>query len=54
MAGLRAGVNPVAVLGLSAAAALSFFAWALLRLWLTGRETLVLLEHVWIATGAVA
>jgi Prolipoprotein diacylglyceryl transferase len=31
--------------------ATSFFGWALLRRKLTGRETLVLLEHVWIALG---
>ena len=52
-AGFRSGVNPVAVLGLSGAAALSFFVWALLRRAVTGRETLVLLEHVWVAGVAV-
>jgi len=54
VAGFRAGVNPVVVLGLSAAAAVSFFGWALLRRLVTGRETLVLLEHVWVAGAAVA
>jgi hypothetical protein len=54
VAGFRGGVNPVAVLGLSATAALSFFGWALLRRLVTGRETLVLLEHVWVAGAAVA
>src|SRR6266508_3350485 len=34
-------------------AALSFFAWALLRKRITGREVLVLLEHVWIAQAAI-
>jgi hypothetical protein len=54
VAGFRAGVNPVAVLGLGATAGLSFFAWALLRRSITGRESLVLLEHVWVAGAAVA
>jgi prolipoprotein diacylglyceryltransferase len=54
LAGLRAGVHPVVVLGLSAAAAASFFGWALLRRAITGRESLVLLEHVWVAGLAVA
>lgn len=54
VAGFRAHVNPVAVLGLSGAAAVSFFFWALLRRGVTGRETLVLLEHVWVAGAAVA
>src|SRR3954452_18859783 len=39
----------LAVVALVCAA--SFFGWALLRRKLTGRETLVLLEHVWIALG---
>jgi hypothetical protein len=52
--GLRAGVPLLDVLGLSAAAALSFFAWAVLRRAVTGHETLVLLEHTWAALGAVA
>lgn len=35
------------------ACAASFFAWALLRRAITGRETLVLFEHVWFAGAAV-
>lgn len=35
------------------ACAASFFAWALLRRAITGRETLVLFEHVWLAGAAV-
>lgn len=35
-------------------AVLSFFTWALLRRAITGRERLVLLEHVWIALLSVA
>lgn len=41
-------------LGLSAVAGLSFFMWALLRRAVTGRESLVLLEHAWVAFAAVA
>ena len=53
VAGFRADVHPIAVLGLSGAAAASFFLWALLRRAVTGRESLVLLEHVWAAFAAV-
>jgi hypothetical protein len=35
------------------ACAVSFFAWALLRRAIAGRETLVLFEHVWFAGAAV-
>jgi hypothetical protein len=51
---LRIGVPLVAALGLSAAAGLSFFAWGVLRRAVTGRESLVLIEYVWVAYGAVA
>src|SRR5690242_9311906 len=43
VAGLRAGVHPIVVVGLSAAAAASFFLWGLIRRAITGRESLVLL-----------
>src|SRR5689334_3149926 len=54
VAGLRAGVHPIVVVGLSAAAAASFFLWGLIRRAITGRESLVLLEYVWVALLAVA
>ena len=54
VAAFRAGVDPVTALGLCAVAGLSFFVWALLRRRVSGRESLVLLEHVWVAAGAVA
>lgn len=53
VAGIRAGVHPIVVFGLSAAAAASFFLWGLARRAITGRESLVLLEHVWVAGFAV-
>ncbi len=53
LAAIRAGVPLLDALAISATAGLSFFAWALLRRRLTGRESLVLLEHVWVAFGAV-
>lgn len=49
LTGLLAGVPVLDVVGLSATAACSFFGWALLRRAVTGRETLVLFEHVWVA-----
>ncbi len=42
------------VTGISATAGASFFVFGLLRRALTGRENLVLLEHVWVALGSVA
>jgi Prolipoprotein diacylglyceryl transferase len=53
-ASLWSGVPLASALGLSAVAALSFFGWGMLRRALTGRESLVLLEYVWAAYGAVA
>lgn len=50
---LVAGLPLVTALGISAVAGLSFFAWGLLRRALTGRETLVLIEYVWVALGLV-
>ncbi|KAF0956749.1 prolipoprotein diacylglyceryl transferase family protein [Rhodococcus sp. T7] len=46
------GVSLATALGMSAVAGLSFFAWGLLRRAVTGRETLVLFEYVWVAFGA--
>lgn len=51
---IRAGVPVLEAFGISATAGASFFAFGLLRRALTGRETLVLLEHVWVALGSVA
>jgi hypothetical protein len=51
---LRAGVPVLDAVALSATAAASFFVWALGRRAVTGRETLVLLEHVWAAFAAVS
>lgn len=51
---LRSGLPLVTGLGLSAVAGMSFFAWGLLRRTLTGRETLVLVEYVWVGFGSVA
>ena len=45
-------VSVAVVVALTSAA--SFFAWALLRRAVTGRERLVLFEHVWFAGAAVA
>jgi len=47
--------RPVAVaLGVALVCGTSFFAWAMVRLWVTGEENIVLLEHVWIACAATA
>jgi len=54
LASLRTGLALVAALAMSAIAGLSFFGWGLLRRAVTGHESLVLLEHVWVAYGAVA
>ncbi len=54
LVGLREGLPLVTTLGLTTVAAFSFFGWGLLRRVLAGREALVLLEHVWVAFGAVA
>lgn len=54
VAGIRAEVHPIVVFGLSGAAAASFFLWGLARRAITGRESLVLLEHVWVAGFVVA
>lgn len=52
--GLLAGRELLVVLALCLACALSFFAYVYLRRWLTGVETLVLLEQVWTAEACCA
>lgn len=47
--GLWTGRSLLVLATVSAACALSFFAYAHLRRWISRRETYVLLEHVWIA-----
>jgi hypothetical protein len=51
---LAAGRPLSVALGVALVCGLSFFAWALVRLWVTGTENLVLLEHVWFACAATA
>jgi hypothetical protein len=53
-ASLLNGVPLTVTVALSAIAALSFFAWALLRRAITGHETLVLVEYIAVAFAAVA
>src|SRR5688572_26317778 len=53
-AGLMTGRSLLVCSGIAAVSALSFFAWALLRRWVTRREQLVLLEHIWIAEACAA
>ncbi|WP_437285434.1 prolipoprotein diacylglyceryl transferase family protein [Sorangium sp. So ce406] len=48
-AGLVAGRSLLVLSALSAACAASFFGWALLRKWITGHESYVLMEHLWVA-----
>ncbi|XXY52616.1 prolipoprotein diacylglyceryl transferase family protein [Sorangium sp. So ce269] len=48
-AGLVAGRSLLVLSALSAACAASFFAWALLRKWIAGHESYVLMEHLWAA-----
>jgi prolipoprotein diacylglyceryltransferase len=52
--GLLAGRSPLVLAGLAGVCAASFFVYTYLRMWVTGRETLVLLEHVWFALAASA
>jgi hypothetical protein len=47
--GLATGRSVVVLAVVAVVCGLSFFAWALLRRLVTGRETLVLFEHVWFA-----
>lgn len=51
--GLRTGVPLLTTLAVGGVAALSFFGWGLLRRAVTRRETLVLLEYVWVAYACV-
>jgi hypothetical protein len=48
-AGLAGRRSLLALAGVCAVCALSFFAWALARRAVTGHEEIVLLEHVWFA-----
>lgn len=52
--GLLAGLSLVVLALLCAVCGLSFFAYAFARRFVTGRETLVLLEYVWFAEICVA
>jgi hypothetical protein len=52
--GLATGQSPVVLSVVAVACAASFFGWALLRRAVTGRESLVLLEHVWVALACAA
>ncbi len=53
-AGLIAGRSLLVLAAVSAVCAGSFFAWAYVRRAIGGSETLVLLEHVWLAAVAAA
>lgn len=48
-AGLLTGGSLLVLATLSAVCALSFFGFAYLRMWISGQQNLVLLEHVWVA-----
>jgi hypothetical protein len=52
--GLLAGRSLLVLSALALVSGLSFFAYTYLRKWITGREELVLLEHVWFALGCNA
>lgn len=52
--GLAAGKSPVVLAVVSVACGLSFFVWALVRRAVIGRESFVLLEHVWFALAWAA
>lgn len=52
--GLLAGRSLVVLAGLALVSGLSFYAYTYLRRWITGREELVLLEHVWFALACCA
>ncbi|MFT3843289.1 MAG: prolipoprotein diacylglyceryl transferase [Myxococcaceae bacterium] len=54
LTGLWAGRSLVVLSAMSAACALSFFVYALARKRVTGREQLVLLEHVWFAMASAS
>ena len=48
------GLSPMVGAGVVAVSVTGFFAQVLLRRWITGRESLVLIEHVWVTMGLVA
>ena len=52
--GLLVDCSLVVLAALALTSAVSFYAYTFLRMWLTGRETLVLLEHVWFALACNA
>jgi prolipoprotein diacylglyceryltransferase len=52
--GLLAGRSLLVLAALALVSALSFYAYTYLRMWITGQETLVLLEHVWFALASNA
>jgi hypothetical protein len=52
--GLVAGRSLLVLAVLAVVSALSFFVYTYVRKWITGRETLVLLEHVWFALACNA
>jgi hypothetical protein len=52
--GIAAGRSPLPLAVVCLVAGTSFFVWALLRRFVTGDESYVLLEHVWFAEAAVA
>jgi hypothetical protein len=52
--GLLAGRSLLVLAAVAAVSAASFYVWALGRRRITGRERLVLLEHVWFAEACVA
>ena len=50
---LGRGLSPMIGAGVAAISVAGFFGWALLRRLVTGRESLVLLEHVWVTMALV-
>lgn len=52
--GLVAGRSPLVLAAVAGVCGLSFYGWTHGRRALTGRETIVALEHVWIALGCAA
>jgi hypothetical protein len=52
--GLLTGRSSLVLAALALVSALSFYAYTYLRMWITGQETLVLLEHVWFALASNA
>ena len=52
--GLLAGRSLLVIALLALVCGLSFYVYAYLRMWIVGREVIVLLEHVWFAFACVA